>query len=95
MATDGSALSCGAAERRAWRDDIYEVIQAMTTSRSQGDIGIERMCQLVGISRSGYYRHWQRSAPRQRKAGKPITSGFCACYARTMPLEIAGGIIGF
>jgi len=41
----------------------------MTTSRSQGDIGIERMCQLVGIGRSGYYRHWQRSAPRQEETG--------------------------
>ena len=30
----------------------------MTASRSQGEIGIERMCQLTGISRSGYYRHW-------------------------------------
>ena len=41
----------------------------MTTSRSQGEIGIERMCQLGGISRSGYYRHWQRSAPRQEETG--------------------------
>jgi putative transposase len=32
---------------------------------SQGEIGIERMCQLAGTSRSGYYRHWQRSAPHQ------------------------------
>jgi putative transposase len=41
----------------------------MTMSRSQGEIGIGRMCQLVGISRSGYYRHWQRSAPRQEETG--------------------------
>jgi len=41
----------------------------MTTSRSQGEIGIERMCQLAGISRSGYYRHWQLSAPRQKETG--------------------------
>jgi hypothetical protein len=26
----------------------------MTASRSQGEIGIERSCQLAGISRSGY-----------------------------------------
>jgi HTH-like domain len=40
-----------------------------TASRSQGEVGIERMCQLAGISRSGYYRHWQRSAPRQKETG--------------------------
>jgi len=45
-ASQGSAP----AVRRAWRDGIYEVIQAMTASRSQGEIGIERMCQLAGIS---------------------------------------------
>src|SRR5258708_39449928 len=27
------------------------------------------MGQLGGISRSGYYRHWQRSAPRQEETG--------------------------
>src|SRR5262249_61443585 len=43
--------------------------QAMTASRSQGEIGIERMCQLAGLSRSGYYRHWQLSAPRQEETG--------------------------
>jgi len=41
----------------------------MTASRSQGEIGIERSCQLAGISRSGYYLHWQRSAPRQEEIG--------------------------
>jgi transposase InsO family protein len=30
----------------------------------QGEIGIERMCTLAGVSRAGYYRHWQASAPR-------------------------------
>jgi putative transposase len=41
----------------------------MTASQSQGEIGIERMCQLAGISRCGYYRRWQRSAPRQEETG--------------------------
>jgi len=41
----------------------------MTASQSQGEIGIERMCRLAGIGRSGYYRHWQRSAPRQEEIG--------------------------
>jgi transposase InsO family protein len=28
---------------------------------------IERMCGLAGISRAGFYRHWQASAPRQEE----------------------------
>src|SRR5690606_763157 len=61
-----------AAERRAWRDGIYEVIEGMTRSASQGEtriegLGIERMCGLAGVSRAGYYRHWQASAPRREE----------------------------
>jgi len=38
-------------------------------TRSQGLLGIERMCVLADVSRAGYYRHWQASAPRQEEAG--------------------------
>jgi len=38
-------------------------------TRSQGLLGIERMCALADVSRAGYYRHWQASAPRQEEAG--------------------------
>ena len=41
----------------------------MTAPLSQGEIGIERMCRLAGLSRAGYYRHWQASAPRQEEVG--------------------------
>jgi putative transposase len=41
----------------------------MTAPLSQGEIGIERMCRLAGLSRAGYYRHWQVSAPRQEAMG--------------------------
>ena len=41
----------------------------MTPSRSQGEIGIERLCGLSGVSRAGYYRHWQASAPRREETG--------------------------
>ena len=41
----------------------------MTPSRLQGEIGIEQMCRLSGVSRAGYYRHWQASAPRQEEMG--------------------------
>ncbi|MDB5410303.1 MAG: family transposase, partial [Rhodospirillales bacterium] len=56
-------------ERRAWRRGVYAVIQAMSAPLSQGEIGIDRMCQLAGVSRAGYYRHWQASAPRQEETG--------------------------
>ena len=41
----------------------------MSAPLSQGEIGIDRMCQLAEVSRAGYYRHWQASAPRQEEAG--------------------------
>jgi putative transposase len=33
----------------------------------QGHAEIERRCRLAGVSRAGYYRHWQASAPRQEE----------------------------
>jgi putative transposase len=41
----------------------------MTTSGLQGTKGIERMCTLAGVSRAGYYRHWQACAPRREENG--------------------------
>jgi hypothetical protein len=41
----------------------------MSAPLSQGELGIERMCWLAGISRSGYYRHWQASTPRREETG--------------------------
>jgi putative transposase len=32
---------------------------------SQGGQTIQRLCRLAGVSRAGYYRFWQRSAPRE------------------------------
>ena len=37
-------------ERRAWRNSIYAVIQAKM--QQQGNLGIERMCALAGVSRA-------------------------------------------
>ena len=31
---------------------------------SQGSLKIQRLCRLAGVSRAGYYRFWQASAPR-------------------------------
>jgi putative transposase len=41
------------------------VIHAQT--QQQGPAEIERRCRLAGVSRAGYYRHWQASAPRQEE----------------------------
>ena len=32
---------------------------------SQGSRTVERLCRLAGVSRAGYYRFWQKSAPRE------------------------------
>ncbi len=39
----------------------------MTAPLSQGQLTIERMCALAGVSRAGYYRHWAASAPREEE----------------------------
>jgi transposase InsO family protein len=44
-------------------------MQAMTTPLPQGVLPVERMCALAGVSRAGYYRHWQASLPRQEETG--------------------------
>jgi transposase InsO family protein len=41
----------------------------MMAFRPQGEIGIERMCRLSGVSRAGYYRHWQAHEPRREETG--------------------------
>ena len=39
----------------------------MTSPRPQGELAVERMCVLAGVSRVGYYCHWKASAPRQEE----------------------------
>jgi transposase InsO family protein len=41
----------------------------MTTRLLQGELTIERMCALTGVSRAGYYRAWAASAPRAEEIG--------------------------
>ena len=36
-------------------------------ARPQGELTIERLCTLAGVSRAGYYRHWAASAPRREE----------------------------
>ena len=40
-------------------------MQALMDPMLQGELTIERMCELAGVSRAGYYRHFEASAPRQ------------------------------
>jgi transposase InsO family protein len=39
----------------------------MMSPRPQGELTVERMCMLAGVSRAGYYRQWARSMPRQEE----------------------------
>jgi transposase InsO family protein len=39
----------------------------MASSPPQGELPVKRLCLLAGVSRAGYYRHWQESAPRQEE----------------------------
>jgi len=41
----------------------------MAARGSQGGLSIEWMCAHAGVSRAGYYRHWQSSAPRAEETG--------------------------
>src|SRR5262245_28168780 len=41
----------------------------MTSALPQGSPTIARMCTLAGVSRAGYYRHFEASAPRQEETG--------------------------
>jgi putative transposase len=37
----------------------------MMSPRPQGELTVERLCMLAGVSRAGYYRQWAASAPRE------------------------------
>ena len=39
----------------------------MMSPRPQGEVTVERLCALAGISRAGYYRRWAQCAPRQEE----------------------------
>src|SRR5688572_25735076 len=50
-----------AAERRLWREGIYDQIREVMSL--QGSLSIERMCQLAQVSRAGFYRSLQERLP--------------------------------
>src|SRR5580692_4396289 len=46
---------------RRWRECIYAEIRSRM--RSQGGLSIQRMCELAGVSRASFYRHWEEREP--------------------------------
>jgi len=59
----------------------------------QGALGIEGMCALAGVSRAGYYRHWQATAPREeetelRDAVQRVATGRRAYGHRRVTAEL-------
>ncbi len=39
----------------------------MTAPAVQGGLGVEALCRLARVSRAGYYRQWEASAPRREE----------------------------
>src|SRR5215469_2325215 len=51
--------------RRNWRDGIYEQIREVMLL--QGSLSIERMCQLVPVSRRSFYRSLKEQQPAEEE----------------------------
>ena len=49
------------AQQRLWRNDIYDQIREVMSL--QGSLSIERMCQMVPVSRRGFYRSLKEQQP--------------------------------
>jgi transposase-like protein len=47
-----------AEEEQQWRESLHAEIRSRM--RAQGGLSIQRMCQLAGISRASFYRHWEK-----------------------------------
>ena len=48
-------------ERRLWRDGIYDQIREVMPL--QGNLSIERMCELARVSRASFYRSFHQRQP--------------------------------
>src|SRR5258706_6600808 len=53
------------AQQRLWRNDIYHQIREMMSL--QGSLSIERMCQMVPVSRRGFYRSLKEQQPAEEE----------------------------
>src|ERR1700740_217372 len=52
-------------ERRNWRDGIFEQIREVMLL--QGSLSIQRLCQLVPVSRRSFYRSLQEQPPAEEE----------------------------
>jgi hypothetical protein len=52
-------------EEREWRESLHAEIRSRM--RAQGRLSIQRMCQLLGISRASFYRHWEKVEPARQR----------------------------
>jgi hypothetical protein len=50
-------------QRRLWRDGVFEEIRELMTV--QGNLGVDRMCQLAQASRASFYRSLKEQAPEE------------------------------
>ena len=48
-------------QRYHWREGIYDEIQEVMPL--EGSLSIERMCQMAGVSRAGFYRSLRERVP--------------------------------
>jgi hypothetical protein len=53
------------AQQRLWGDGIYDQIREVMPL--QGSLSIERICQMVPVSRSGFYQSLQEQQPVGKK----------------------------
>ena len=53
------------AEHGDWRRGIYDYIRDVMPL--QGRLSVERMCQLAGVSRAGFYRHLVEIEPDEEE----------------------------
>ena len=72
----------------------------MTSPLPQGNPTIGRMCALAGVSRAGYYRHFEASAPRQEETGvrdaiqrwRSQSRGLAFMHTRVAPMHLRPAI---
>src|SRR5258708_36911082 len=78
------------AQQRLWRNDIYHQIREMMSL--QGSLSIERMCQMVPVSRRGFYRSLRSNIlwRKRWKCDLPFNKSLWNIVADTVPANRCG-----